>query len=230
MPRQERPLESEETPLLRFAGDLRRLRRRAGLPSYRELGKRTSYSAAALSEALSGRRLPSLAVTTAIVRACGGDTGEWTGRWRQLAAAQPGADSGVPPPYVGLAPYQVDDADRFFGREALTDTLLTPVAERPFVGIFGSSGAGKSSLLRAGLVARSARTAIVVRREPIRSPSWRCPWRTSPTSPPTGSAPTSPPTRRPCAAGWPKPPTICCWWWISSKRFSRSATKPPGSG
>jgi len=162
VPRQERPLESEETPLLRFAGDLRRLRRRAGLPSYRELGKRTSYSAAALSEALSGRRLPSLAVTTAIVRACDGDAGEWTERWRQLAAAQPGADGEAPMPYVGLAPYQVDDADRFFGREALTDTLLTLVDERPFVGIFGSSGAGKSSLLRAGLVARSARTAIVV--------------------------------------------------------------------
>ena len=158
VPRQERPLESEETPLLRFAGDLRRLRRRAGLPSYRALGKRANYSAAALSEALSGRRLPSLAVTTAIVRACDGDAGVWTERWRQLAAAQPGAAGDVATPYVGLAPYQADDADRFFGREALTDTLLTLVGERPFVGIFGSSGAGKSSLLRAGLVARSART------------------------------------------------------------------------
>ncbi|MGA5303954.1 hypothetical protein ACPCHT_28805 [Nucisporomicrobium flavum] len=162
MPRQERPLESEETPLLRFAGDLRRLRRRVGLPSYRELGKRTSYSAAALSEALSGRRLPSLAITAAIVRACDGDTEEWTERWRRLAAAQPGADEAVPVPYVGLATYQVGDADRFFGREALTDTLLTLVDERPLVGVFGSSGAGKSSLLRAGLVARSSRTAIVM--------------------------------------------------------------------
>ncbi|UQU63769.1 hypothetical protein COUCH_33065 [Couchioplanes caeruleus] len=162
MPRQERPLESEETPLLRFAGDLRRLRRRVGLPSYRELGKRTSYSAAALSEALSGRRLPSLAITAAIVRACDGDPDEWTERWRQLAAAQPGADEDVPVPYVGLATYQAGDADRFFGREALTDTLLTLVGERPFVGIFGASGAGKSSLLRAGLVARSSRTALVL--------------------------------------------------------------------
>ncbi|PRY18935.1 XRE family transcriptional regulator [Pseudosporangium ferrugineum] len=162
MPRQERPLESEETPLLSFAGDLRRLRRRVGLPSYRELGKRTNYSAAALSEALSGRRLPSLAITAAIVRACDGDVGEWTERWRRLAAVQPGAPGDVPLPYVGLDPYQVDDADRFFGREALTETLLTLVDERPFVGVFGASGAGKSSLLRAGLVARSSRTAIVV--------------------------------------------------------------------
>lgn len=162
MPRQERPLESEETPLLRFAGDLRRLRRRAGLPTYRELGKRTNYSAAALSEAVSGRRLPSLAVTVAFVRACGGDAGEWTDRWRQLAAALPSTDGETPVPYVGLAAYQVVDADRFFGREALTDTLLTLVDERPFVGVFGASGAGKSSLLRAGLAARTRRTALVL--------------------------------------------------------------------
>src|SRR3954463_2966188 len=91
VPRPERPLESEDSPLLSFAGDLRRLRMRAGRPAYRELGKRTNYSAAALSEALSGRRLPSLAITRAIVLACGGDVDEWTGRWRHLAAAQPGA-------------------------------------------------------------------------------------------------------------------------------------------
>jgi hypothetical protein len=162
VPRQERPLESEDSPLLRFAGDLRRLRQRAGRPSYRELGKRTNYSAAALSEALSGRRLPSLAVTGAVVRACGGDIDEWTERWRHLASAQPGAGPDTPAPYVGLAPYQAGDADRFFGREALTGALVTLTGERPFVGVFGASGAGKSSLLRAGLVARSSRNPILI--------------------------------------------------------------------
>ncbi|MCY1136486.1 hypothetical protein OWR29_00635 [Actinoplanes sp. Pm04-4] len=162
MPRRERPLESEDSPLLRFAGDLRRLRRRAGGPTYRELGRRTNYSAAALSEAVAGRRLPSLAVTVAFVRACAGDADEWTDRWRDLAAGQPGAPQETPPPYVGLAAYQVEDADRFFGREALTDTLLTLVDERPFTGVFGASGAGKSSLLRAGLAARTRRTPLVV--------------------------------------------------------------------
>ena len=162
MPRQERPLESEDSPLLRFAGDLRRLRLRAGRPSYRELGKRTNYSAAALSEALSGRRLPSLAVTSAVVRACGGDIEEWTERWRRLAATQPGSSPATPTPYVGLAPYQAADADRFFGREAVTGTLVTLVDERPFVGVFGASGAGKSSLLRAGLVARSRRVPLLI--------------------------------------------------------------------
>ncbi|BEL02924.1 hypothetical protein Q0Z83_011150 [Actinoplanes sichuanensis] len=162
MPRRERPLESEDSPLLRFAGDLRRLRRGVGEPTYRELGKRTNYSAAALSEAVSGRRLPSLAVTVAFVRACDGDVVEWTARWRELAAAQPGGSGETPPPYVGLAAYQVEDADRFFGREALTATLLALVEDRPFAGVFGASGAGKSSLLRAGLAARSPRTTLVV--------------------------------------------------------------------
>ncbi|MCO8273888.1 hypothetical protein M1L60_25145 [Actinoplanes sp. TRM 88003] len=158
MPRRERPLESEDSPLLQFAGDLRRLRRNAGEPTYRELGKRTNYSAAALSEAVSGRRLPSLAVTTAFVRACAGDAEAWTERWRRLAGEQPGPAA----PYVGLASYQVEDAGRFFGREALTRTLLTLVDERPFAGVFGASGAGKSSLLRAGLAARTGRTTLIV--------------------------------------------------------------------
>ncbi|WP_213009484.1 nSTAND1 domain-containing NTPase [Paractinoplanes toevensis] len=162
MPTREQPLASEDSPLLRFAGDLRRLRRRAGVPTYRELGRRTNYSAAALSEAVSGRRLPSLAVTVAFVRACDGDADEWTERWRGLAAGQPGAPDAAPPPYIGLSAYQVEDADRFFGREALTDTLLTLVDERPFAGVFGASGAGKSSLLRAGLAARTWRTTLIV--------------------------------------------------------------------
>ncbi|XVV00424.1 XRE family transcriptional regulator [Actinosynnema sp. CA-248983] len=141
----------EDTPVLKFAGDLRRLRRAAGLPSYRELGRLANYSPAALSEAVAGRRLPSLAVTKAFVRACGGDVEQWSARWRELAAAA--SDRGDAP-YAGLAAYQVADADRFFGREVEVDRLLALVRERPFVGVFGASGVGKSSLLRAGLAAR----------------------------------------------------------------------------
>src|SRR6185369_5036176 len=103
-----------------------------------------------------------LAVTVAFVRACAGDADEWTQRWRGLAAGQPGAAGAAPPPYLGLASYQVEDADRFFGREALTETLLTLVDERPFAAVFGASGAGKSSLLRAGLAARTRRTPLIV--------------------------------------------------------------------
>ncbi|MBB5803324.1 Tfp pilus assembly protein PilX [Saccharothrix ecbatanensis] len=146
--------------MLKFAGDLRRLRRSAGSPSYRELGSWANYSAAALSEATAGRRLPSLSLTRAFVRACGGDVGDWTARWRHLAVEPEPADD--EPPYVGLRSYQVADAERFFGREAILASLLELVAERPFVGVFGASGSGKSSLLRAGLVAAGGRTAVVV--------------------------------------------------------------------
>ncbi len=144
--------------MLRFAEELRRLRRSAGLPSYRELGRLANYSPAALSEAVAGRRLPSLAVTKAFVRACGGDVEEWTARWRELVVQGP--DHGDAP-YVGLAAYQVADADLFFGREADVDRLLALVRERPFVGVFGASGAGKSSLLRAGLAARWGEHVII---------------------------------------------------------------------
>lgn len=145
---------------MKFAGDLRRLRRSAGSPSYRELGSRANYSAAALSEATAGRRLPSLNLTRAFVGACGGDVEDWTARWRHLAVEPESADD--EPPYVGLRSYQVADAGRFFGREAMVASLLELVAERPFVGVFGASGSGKSSLLRAGLVAVGGRTAVVV--------------------------------------------------------------------
>ncbi|HWO68949.1 MAG TPA: XRE family transcriptional regulator [Umezawaea sp.] len=158
MPRLERPLVGEDTPVLRFAEDLRRLRRVAGLPSYRELGRLANYSPAALSEAVAGRRLPSLAVTRAFVRACGGDVEQWTARWRELVVEEP--DHGEAP-YVGLAAYQVGDAERFFGREADVGRLLALVRERPFVGLFGASGAGKSSLLRAGLAARWGEHVVI---------------------------------------------------------------------
>ncbi|MFD9701789.1 XRE family transcriptional regulator [Lentzea sp. NPDC059081] len=158
MPRLERPLAGENTPVQRFAADLRRLRRVAGLPSYRELARLANYSPAALSEAVAGRRLPSLALTRAFVRACGGDVEQWTGRWRELAVEAP--DHGDAP-YVGLAAYQVGDAERFFGRETDVGRLLELVRERPFVGVFGASGAGKSSLLRAGLAARWGEHVVV---------------------------------------------------------------------
>jgi WD40 repeat protein len=44
------------------------------------------------------------------------------------------------------------DADRFFGREHLVEELASRVAEASFLAVFGASGAGKSSVLRAGLI------------------------------------------------------------------------------
>jgi hypothetical protein len=78
-------LGSPQDPLNRFAAGLRRLRESAGSPGYRQLSGRAQYSATTLSQAASGARLPSLAVTLAFVRACGGDETVWAARWQQVA-------------------------------------------------------------------------------------------------------------------------------------------------
>ncbi|MFE4519749.1 hypothetical protein ACFRMQ_36895 [Kitasatospora sp. NPDC056783] len=161
MPRRESPLDPGDGPLLRFAGDLRALRERAGSPPYRQLALRAHCSAASLSVAAGGRRLPSLAVTLAYVQACDGDVPEWRHRWQLLAAelaagvaARRRAQEAGRAPYPGAAAFEAVDAERFFGREALLERLVALLAERRLVILSGPSGAGKSSLVRAGLLAR----------------------------------------------------------------------------
>jgi len=55
-------------------------------------------------------------------------------------------------PYVGLRPYDTDESLLFFGRNDQTMELLQRLHQHHFVAVVGSSGCGKSSLLRAGLV------------------------------------------------------------------------------
>ncbi len=55
-------------------------------------------------------------------------------------------------PFKGLAFFDRADAEFFCGRERLVADLLARMVESPLVGIIGSSGIGKSSLLRAGLL------------------------------------------------------------------------------
>ncbi|WP_405828133.1 hypothetical protein [Streptomyces sp. NBC_01176] len=165
MPRTESPLADDDGVLTAFAADLRRLRAEAGSPPYRELARRAHYSSTSLADAAAGRKLPSLAVTLAYVQACDGDPADWETRWRstaaQLAAEEPAeasldpSDDELPSPYTGLAAFQPHDAKRFFGRERLTDDLVTRVRDHRFLAVFGASGSGKSSLLRAGLLPRS---------------------------------------------------------------------------
>ncbi|MET9629527.1 AAA family ATPase [Lentzea sp. NPDC006480] len=162
MPRGERPLDDGDSPLLLFAADLRRLRTNAGLPSYRELSRRAHFSASTLSEAAGGRKLPGLDATLAYVRGCHGDESAWEQRWHDVAVAmaQSRSANDGPSPYVGLNPFTREDADRFFGREALTHTLLDRLERQRFLAVFGASGEGKSSLLRAGLAAKFERSVI----------------------------------------------------------------------
>lgn len=162
MPRSERPLDEEDSELGRFAADLRKLREKAGAPPYRKLARIAHYSSTTLADAAAGRKLPSLPVTLAYVRACGGETEPWERRWHRLSAelnqteesTDLAAGGSEDCPYVGLSAFQADDAARFFGRERLTADLESRVRGDRFVAVFGASGSGKSSLLRAGLLPR----------------------------------------------------------------------------
>ncbi len=57
-------------------------------------------------------------------------------------------------PYRGLRSFDEEDAARFHGRSMATDELVDLVSTSSFVTVIGSSGSGKSSLVRAGLVPR----------------------------------------------------------------------------
>jgi len=56
-------------------------------------------------------------------------------------------------PWQGLRAYDLDDADRFFGRGRDIDTCLALLETTSFVALVGPSGSGKSSILRAGVLA-----------------------------------------------------------------------------
>ncbi|MFJ2237937.1 hypothetical protein [Streptomyces sp. NPDC087859] len=158
MGRPERPVDPQAGPVQRFAHELRELRRTAGGPSYRRMAEAAGFSAATLSEAARGERLPSLTVVHGYVRACGADPGEWEPRWKdaEAEAASTARDEtgAAAAPYRGLAPFDSDDRELFFGRDDLVGELLRLVREHRFAMVFGASGSGKSSLLRAGLIPR----------------------------------------------------------------------------
>jgi hypothetical protein len=55
-------------------------------------------------------------------------------------------------PFPGLRPFEPEEAHLFFGRERQVDDLLLRLGRSRFTAVVGSSGSGKSSLVRAGLL------------------------------------------------------------------------------
>lgn len=55
-------------------------------------------------------------------------------------------------PFPGLRPFETDEYRLFFGREGQSDALLTRLQRSRFLAVVGTSGSGKSSLIRAGLM------------------------------------------------------------------------------
>jgi energy-coupling factor transporter ATP-binding protein EcfA2 len=71
-------------------------------------------------------------------------------------------------PFVGLRPFESTEALLFFGRREQTTELLQLLHRTHFLAVVGSSGCGKSSLIRAGLIPKLKGGFLVDGRD-----SWR---------------------------------------------------------
>ncbi len=155
-----------------LAAALTALRERRGW-TIRDVAQAAGIPVATTGGYFSGRHLPPLAtfdqfVQMLVLLGVGpGELPQWSDAVQRLRRVRGPRPASSVAPYRGLAAYQAEDAELFFGREELTDTLLARVqagGPTPVV-VLGASGSGKSSLLRAGLVARlrvGGRDAVVM--------------------------------------------------------------------
>jgi len=140
-----------------FARELQRLRERSGL-TIREVARASGSSVSTTGDYFSGRHLPLDREQFArILEVCGETDPVRVEQWQAaLARVRRSPGRRGEPPYRGLARFEVEDARLFFGREYITERLAVLAAspsDLPLL-LVGASGAGKSSLLRAGLLAR----------------------------------------------------------------------------
>ncbi|GIE89944.1 nSTAND1 domain-containing NTPase [Actinoplanes regularis] len=147
-----------------FGRELTLLRQGADLSVRQVAAKTGSYrNHSTIGDWFAGRGLPAAAsreLFVQVLRACGVTDpallAAWVAVWQRLRQA-PGPRPLGPEPYRGLASFEAEHADWFFGREALTAELIDRLATGYAAGggmqvVVGASGAGKSSLLRAGLI------------------------------------------------------------------------------
>ena len=149
-----------------LAAALTALRNHTGL-SVRDVVDRSGGLHGTIGGWFAGQHVPTRASTPmfdAVLAACGVtdpvDVDAWhdaVARARRTATPKTAAER-PPSPYRGLEAFDTDDATRFFGRTELTASLLNRVdaaaqgrGPRVLL-VVGASGAGKSSLLRAGLM------------------------------------------------------------------------------
>jgi WD40 repeat protein len=71
-----------------------------------------------------------------------------------VSAQAPAAVATRRSPYQGLVPYTETDAEWFFGRDEWCEVIGDNVRAYRIVVLYGASGVGKSSILRAGLIRR----------------------------------------------------------------------------
>ena len=63
-------------------------------------------------------------------------------------------------PYKGLTPYREEDAMLFFGREIEQEIIIANLRAYPLTVLYGQSGVGKTSVLRAGVAHRLHKIAV----------------------------------------------------------------------
>lgn len=122
------------------------------------------WSILALAQYRCGRQADALASIRRARRTLGNQLGidlgsELVGLEAAILAHDPGLAATVEQitttaacPYKGLAAYDADDSDTFFGRDADVTACLQRLTTSPVLILAGPSGSGKSSLLRAGLL------------------------------------------------------------------------------
>ncbi|TCB93365.1 hypothetical protein E0H26_22740 [Micromonospora zingiberis] len=147
---------------LEFGRELTRIRERAGL-TVRDVARMVNIPVSTAGGYFSGTHLPPVKPPDILVRilgACGIDDPEMLDRWRRAltrARRAPGPRrAGEGTPYRGLARFEPEHAQWFHGREKLVADLVERAVANTGGGLLtvvGPSGSGKSSLLRAGLVA-----------------------------------------------------------------------------
>ncbi|MEV4924325.1 nSTAND1 domain-containing NTPase [Streptomyces roseoverticillatus] len=145
--------------------ELRRLRLVRGV-SLANLARLAFYSKGYLSKVENGEK----PLTLELARVCDGAL-ETGGVLEELALAA-GVGGGRMPqgeglcPYPGLSPFRAEDARWFFGRDETVADVVSQLTERlrvpgPLL-VMAPSGAGKSSLLRAGLLPALVRGVLPV--------------------------------------------------------------------
>jgi WD40 repeat protein/transcriptional regulator with XRE-family HTH domain len=152
----------DDTPQASFAAELQRLRKQAGL-SVRALAHELHRAHSGIVEYERAQRLPTVEVVEQYEDFFGLTRGTLAAlRERARAAEVESPRDGsvdehlgnVVCPYKGLRAFEVDDAALFFGRERQAEDVLKRLAEVRFAAVVGASGSGKSSFVRAALLAQ----------------------------------------------------------------------------